>query len=78
LPDALQWWNETRYRLIHKASDLRIPGSFNEREARKIQEISKNWDWQVDTSDRKVACGLNLLALAEGICSKAIQQGGEA
>lgn len=77
LPDALQWWNETRYLLVHKDSGLRVPGSFNEREARKIQEVSKDWDWTVDTSNRKVACGLNLLALAEIVCSPSIQQGGE-
>lgn len=65
LPDALQWWNETRYWLIHKDFGLRVPGSFNEKEAREIQEVSKSWDWRVDTRDRKVACGLNLLALAE-------------
>ncbi len=65
LPEALQWWTEVRYWLIHKDSGLRLPGSFNEKEARKIQEVSKSWDWRVDTRDRKVACGLNLLALAE-------------
>jgi hypothetical protein len=73
LPDALQWWDETRYLLIHKDSGLRVPGSFSEREARKIQEVSKDWDWSVDTRDRKVACGLNLLALAEGICQQSQQ-----
>ncbi len=78
LPDALQWWNETRYSLIHKDSGLRVPGSFNETEARRIQEVSKDWDWTVDTRDRKVACGLNLLALAEIVCSPSIQQGGKA
>lgn len=77
LPDALQWWDETRYLLIHKDSGLRVPGCFNETEARKIQEVSKDWDWSVNTSDRKVACGLNLLALAEIVCSPSIQQGGE-
>lgn len=65
LPDALQWFDEVRYLLIHKDSGLRVPGSFNEKEALKIQEVSKDWDWTVDTRDRKVACGLNLLALAE-------------
>jgi len=59
--------------LIHKDSGLRVPGSFSEREARKIQEVSKDWDWSVDTRDRKVACGLNLLALAEGICQQSQQ-----
>lgn len=74
LPDTLQWWDEVRYWLVHKGSGLRVPGSFNEREARKIQEASRGWDWSVDTRDRKVACGLNLLALAEGICQQS-QQG---
>jgi len=73
LPDALQWWDETRYWLIHKDSGLRVPGSFNETEARKIQGLTKDWDWTVDTRDRKVACGLNLLALAEIV----VCQGGE-
>jgi hypothetical protein len=70
LPDALQWWSEARYWVIHKVSNLRVPGSFSLTEAKKIQEITKNWNWSVDTRDRKVSCGLNLLALAEGICSK--------
>jgi glutathionylspermidine synthase len=77
LPDALQWWDETRYLLIHKDSGLRVPGSFSEKEARKIQEVGKNWDWTVDTRDRKVACGLNLLALAEIVCSQSSQEGGK-
>jgi hypothetical protein len=72
LPDKLQWWDEKRYWLIHEASNLRVPGSFSESEAQKIQEISKSWDWNVDTRDRKVACGLNLLALAEIVCSPQI------
>ncbi len=76
LPDNLQWWHETRYWLIHKESDLRVPGSFSESEAQKIQEITKDWDWTVDTRDRKVACGLNLLTLAEIVCSRLSQQGG--
>jgi len=65
LPDALQWWNEVRYWLIHKDSGLRVPGNFSEKEARRIQDVSKDWDWTVDTRNQKVACGLNLLALAE-------------
>jgi hypothetical protein len=77
LPDALQWWDETRYLLIHKDSGLRVPGSFNEKEALHIREITKHWDWSVDSRDRKVACGLNLLALAEIVCSRSSQQGGE-
>ena len=72
LPDALQWWNEVHYWLIHKDSGLRVPGNFTEKEALKIQEASKCWDWTVDTRDQKVACGLNLLALAEIVC-----QGGQ-
>ena len=70
LPDALQWWDEPRYWVVHKVSQLRVPGSFSLNEARKIQEITKNWNWSIDSRDRKVSCGLNLLALAEGICSK--------
>lgn len=77
LPEALQWWDEVRYLLVHKNSGLRVPGSFNEKEARKIQEVSKDWDWTVDSSDRRVACGMNLLALAEVVCSRSSQQGGE-
>jgi|GEM_PF-5032796 len=69
LPPALQWWDEPRYWLIHEASSLRVPGSFSKSEAQKIQEVSKSWDWRVDTRDQKVACGLNLLALAEIVCS---------
>jgi len=74
LPDDLQWWSESRYWIIHKDSKRRVPGSFSEKEARKIQEATKNWDWRVNSSDRKVACGLNLLALAEGICARSIHQ----
>lgn len=73
LPDTLQWWNETRYLLIHKDSGLRVPGSFNEKEARKIQELTKDWDWTVDTRDRRVACGLNLLALAEIVVCQGVK-----
>jgi hypothetical protein len=72
LPDALQWWDEPRYWLTHKDSGLRVPGSFNEKEALYIRHFTKDWDWTVDTRDRKVACGLNLLSLAEIVC-----QGGE-
>jgi hypothetical protein len=77
LPDALQWWSQTRYWIIHKDSTLRVPGSFSLDEARKIQKITQHWDWSIDSRDRKVACGLNLLALAEGICSQSSQQGGK-
>jgi hypothetical protein len=79
LPDALQWFDETRYLLVHKDSGLRVPGSFNEKEALKIQEVSKDWDWTVDTRDRKVACALNLLALVKIVCqqSQQLKQGGE-
>ncbi len=76
LPDSLQWWDEIRYWLVHKESGLRVPGSFSKSEAQKIQEVSKDWDWTVDTRDRKVACGLNLLTLAEIVCSRLSQQGG--
>jgi hypothetical protein len=77
LPDTLQWWSEPRYWLIHKDSGLRVPGSFSEKEALHIREVTKHWDWSVDSRDRKVACGLNLLALAEIVCSRSSQQGGE-
>ena len=77
LPDALQWWSQTRYWIIHKDSTLQVPGSFSLDEARKIQKITQHWDWSIDSRDRKVACGLNLLALAEGICSQSSQQGGK-
>jgi hypothetical protein len=65
LPPGLQWWKEPRYWLIHDASGLRVPGSWSLKEAEEIQERTKDWDWSVNTRDRKVACGLNLLALAE-------------
>lgn len=77
LPEQLQWWDEIRYWLIHKESGLRVPGSFNDKEARKIQEVTRDWDWTIDTRDRKVTCGLNLLALAEGICQQSGQKGGK-
>lgn len=76
LPDALQWWKEPRYWLIHKESKLRVPGSFTLAESQKIQEVSKDWDWSVESRDRRVACGLNLLALAEVVC-KRLNQGGQ-
>jgi hypothetical protein len=78
LPDALQWWDETRYWLIHEASSLRVPGSFSLAEAQKIQKTTQHWDWSVDTRDSKVACGLNLLALAKIICSQSRKKGGKA
>jgi hypothetical protein len=71
LPDTLQWWDEERYWLIHEASGLRVPGAWSLAEARLIQDLSKHWNWSVDDRDRKVACGLQLLALAEAVCRSA-------
>lgn len=79
LPDTLQWWDEERYWLIHEASGLRVPGSFSIAEAQHIRAISKDWDWRVDIRDRKVACGIRLLSLAEAVCKRSLQrQGGKA
>lgn len=70
LPDIFQWWSARRYLLIHKESGLRVPGSFILTEAQRIQKATQCWDWTVNTHDRKVACALNLLALAEIICTQ--------
>jgi hypothetical protein len=75
LPPALQWWDEKRYWLIHEVSELRIPGSFTITEAQYIREISKRWDWRVDTRDRKVKCGFQLLALDEALCKRPAKGG---
>lgn len=69
LPDALQWWDEVRYWLIHQESRLRVPGSFTKKEAQHIREISKDWNWSVG-GDRRVACGIQLMALAESLCKR--------
>jgi hypothetical protein len=69
LPPALQWWKEPRYWLIHEASNLRVPGSWSLREAKELQDLSKNFNWNLD-KERRVDCGLQLMALAEVICKK--------
>jgi hypothetical protein len=69
LPDNLQWWNETRYWLIHKDSGLRVPGSWSLEEAEELQDLSKNWNWNLD-KERRVDCGLQLMALGESICKR--------
>jgi hypothetical protein len=69
LPDNLQWWNEPRYWLIHEASNLRVPGSWSLKEAKELQDLSKNFNWNLD-KERRVDCGLQLIALAEAICKK--------
>ena len=75
LPDALQWWDEERYWLIHQESALRVPGSWSLAEAELIQDLSKGWDWSINGRDRKVACGLKLMALAEAVCSRSAKGG---
>jgi hypothetical protein len=70
LPDILQWWDEERYWLIHHTSGLRVPGSWSLAEAKLIRDLSKDWDWRIDTRDRKVRCGIQLLSLAEAICKR--------
>jgi hypothetical protein len=76
LPPALQWWNEPRYWLIHAESGLRVPGSWSQKEAEELQDLSKNWKWSLD-KERRVDCGLQLLALAESLCKRSsVKQGG--
>jgi hypothetical protein len=75
LPPALQWWEEERFWLIHSASGLRVPGSWSIDEAQSILDLSRNWDWSID-KDRRVACGLQLMTLAEAICKRS-QKGGK-
>lgn len=77
LPDTLQWWDEERYWLIHEASGLRVPGSWTADEAELIQDLSKGWDWSIDGRERKVACGFQLLALAEAVCKRSAKGGEE-
>jgi hypothetical protein len=69
LPPNLQWWDEPRYWLIHAASGLRVPGSWSRKEAEELQDLSKNWKWSLD-KERRVDCGLQLLALAESLCKR--------
>lgn len=76
LPNALQWWDEERHWLVHDASGLQVPGSWSLAEAKLIQDLSKEWNWSVD-SNRRVACGVQLMALAEAVCQRSAK-GGEA
>ncbi len=76
LPPTLQWWDAPRYWLIHDASGLRVPGTWTKAEAELMQDLSKNWNWSVD-SDRRVTCGVQLMALAEGICKRSAIKGGK-
>lgn len=78
LPPALQWWKEEHFWLFHVETGLRVPGTWSLNEAELIQDLSRQWDWRVD-KDRRVACGLQLSALAEAICKRSSHQiGGEA
>ncbi len=76
LPVALQWWEEERFWLVHTESGLRVPGTWKKAETALMQDLSKNWDWSVD-SDRRVTCGVQLMALAEGICKRSAIKGGK-
>jgi hypothetical protein len=75
LPSALQWWDDEQFWLVHAESGLRVPGTWTKAEAELMQDLSKNWNWSVD-SDRRVTCGVQLMALAESICKRSA--GGEA
>ncbi len=76
LPEALQWWDEERFWLVHTESGLRVPGSWSAAEAQEILDLSKNWNWSLD-GNRRVPCALQLMALAESICKRSSQKGGE-
>lgn len=77
LPPALQWWGEEHFWLFHLETGLRVPGTWSLAEAKLIQDLSRKWDWTVD-KDRRVVCGLQLLALAEAVCKRSSRQiGGE-
>jgi hypothetical protein len=78
LPPRLQWWDKERFWLIHSASGLQVPGTWTADEAELILDLSRNWNWSID-GDRRVACGLQLIALAEAVCTRSsqIQKGGE-
>jgi len=76
LPPALQWWEQPRYWVIHAASGLRVPGSWSLKEAEEIQDLSKDWRWNLDR-ERRVDCGLQLMALAEVVCKRSsVEQAG--
>jgi hypothetical protein len=74
LPQRLQWWDEDRYCLIHKATGLRIPGSWSISEALEIQESSRYWDWQVDPKSRIPNCQQQILDLCVRVCNKSNQK----
>jgi hypothetical protein len=76
LPPSLQWWDKERFWLVHSASGLRVPGSWTVDEAELILDLSRKWDWSID-KERRVACGLQLMALAEAVCKRSSQKGGE-
>jgi hypothetical protein len=82
IPEALQgWYSEPRYWLIHW-SGLRVPGTWNFKEAQVIQDLSKGWNWSIDPPSRIPACQSQILALCEAVCQRQIQRhqlaGGEA
>ena len=77
LPPALQWCGQERFWLIHIESGLRVPGSWTVDEAELILDLSRKWDWSID-KQRRVVCGLQLLALAEAVCKRSSSRiGGE-
>ena len=77
LPPAFQWWEEEHFWLIHIQSGLRVPGTWSLDEAELIQDLSQQWDWLVD-KERRVASGLQLMALAEAVCKRSSHhKGGE-
>lgn len=74
LPEKLQWWDEERYWLVHKATGLRVPGSWSLPEALEIQESSKHWDWTVDPKSRIPNCQQQILDLCVRVCDRKTTQ----
>ena len=53
--------------LVHTATGLRVPGQFTEEEAKLIQTVTQDWDWQTDKNNLP-ACAARLLQDLEHLC----------
>ncbi len=60
---------ELECRLIHQETGLRVPGQFTEAEAKLIQTVTQNWDWQTDKNNLP-ACAARLLQYLEQLCER--------
>ena len=73
VPDTDRTDNNKFCRLIHHESQIDIPGQFSHPEAKKILQITRDWDFSLDANGIP-RCRDKLLLLLELINSR---QGGE-